>query len=235
MIWKTLMMGAGLAALIAGGAVAQDTNEDTTATTEGTAATETEGMATGDTGENGDMAVAPSFSSLEEMTVGDMVGMSAYDPEGNRIAEIDYVVDGAGGASAVLGIGGFLGLGEYTVALPLEDFELGPEGNSLVLDTDKETLKQEPEFDETGVEGLPPETRIADLLPEEESEEDTEGGADAGASDDGADAGAEADTSMDSSGETGDTEMDAEADAEAGAEVETDTDATTETEEETTQ
>lgn len=160
---KHLMTGAAMSALIAGGAIAQDTSTDMA--TDPPAATD--GMATDGMG---DAAVdaAPVFTSIEEMTVGDVLGMVAYDPEGNRIAEIDYVIEGDTGPSAVLGIGGFIGLGEYTVALPLSDFELGEDGNSFVLSTDKETLKAQPEIDESGLESLPAETPIAELMPAED-------------------------------------------------------------------
>ena len=178
---------------------------------------------TGTTDMEGDVAAAPTFASLDEMTVGDVVGFVAYDPEDNRIGEIDYVVANGDGADAVIGIGGFLGLGEYTVALPLEDFELREDGMSFVLSTDKETLKEQPEFDESDVEGLPDETPVADLLPAEEE---------APAADDatGSDASASADDAMEGEDATEDMAAEEPA-AEDGAveeDVATDTEATTE-------
>lgn len=220
MTFKSLMLGAAAAALVATGAIAQDTDTETEpmpeaeagaeasaeagtdaapeegASEESVAEGETEAdptaeeapadMAEGDApadplaGEApaGDMAadggmgtagetmepVGPQFSSFEEMTVGDVVGLLVRSPEDERIGEIDYVIQPAGGLEAVIGIGGFLGLGEYTVAIPLEDFELVDGGASLSLATDKETLKSQPEFDESGVEGIDPEVPIADLM-----------------------------------------------------------------------
>ncbi|MBV7379911.1 hypothetical protein [Maritimibacter dapengensis] len=180
---KKFMMSAGIAALIAGGAIAQDTNAET-----GTVEAPETGEMTGEaTGTETEMAPAPSFTSLEEMTVGDVVGFVAYDPEGNRIGEIDYVIDTGSEPEAVIGIGGFLGLGEYTVALPLSDFELTDDGMGFELATDKETLKETPEFDESNVEGLPDETPISDLLVAEAPEEGMDAsGSDATASDDAA-------------------------------------------------
>ncbi|WP_425051615.1 hypothetical protein [Psychromarinibacter sp. S121] len=164
---KNLTMGAALAALVAGGAFAQDTSTETDMATEPPAMTDGGDMANGTDMMDGTAAEqAPVFASIEEMTVGDVVGMVAYDPEGTKIAEIDYVVNPADGAAAVLGIGGFLGLGEYTVALPLEDFQLSEDGTFFTLATDKETLKSQPEFDEANVEGLPDDMPIADLMAE---------------------------------------------------------------------
>ncbi len=142
-------MSTAVATMIAGGALAQDTAAPEAGVADGAADT---------------AMLAPIFTSIEEMTVADMIGMYAYDPEGDQISEIDYVISGVGGPEAVLGIGGFLGLGEYTVALPLTEFELGEDGASLRLNTDKETLKTYPEFDESTAESLPGETSIGALL-----------------------------------------------------------------------
>ena len=134
MTLRTLLISAGTAALLAGAAAAQT---DTTDDSMGTGGANVEG-------DTGMVAPAPEFTSIDQMTVGDMLGMNAVDPLGETIGDIDYVISRPDGAAAVIGIGGFLGLGEYTVALPLEDFELDPEGNVFVLATDKETLEAQP-------------------------------------------------------------------------------------------
>jgi len=114
---------------------------------------------------------APPFSSIAEMTVGDVLGMVAYDPDGNSIGEIDYVITPPEGPMAVIGIGGFIGLGEYTVALPLSEFQLSPDARYFTLNTDKATLKARPEFDESTASGLPRATTIAEILSGKVSEE----------------------------------------------------------------
>lgn len=205
MTLRTLLMSAGAAAILAGAATAQSTD----------------GTMTGDTatGMQGDASMAPAapqFTSIEEMTVGDVLGMNTVDPEGATIGEIDYVIEQPEGVAAVIGIGGFLGMGEYTVALPLEDFELNPEGTAFVLSTDKETLKAQPEFDESGAESLPAETPVAGLL---ESGDDTGAATDDGTGS-GTDATEEAPTS--DSGDDG-----AEAEATGTAEGGTDGSAAT--------
>ena len=154
---KTLMMSAAISALIAGNAVAQTDTTDTTAT-DGTVA------GTADVDASGAAAVAPQFTSISEMTVGDLVGQNVYGPDGGTIGDIDYVVGQGGGALAVVGIGGFLGLGEYTVALPLNEFAYDASQQMVTLDTTKEALKERAEFDESDVESLPDETPLADLV-----------------------------------------------------------------------
>ncbi|HBZ42544.1 MAG TPA: hypothetical protein DEO85_00445 [Maritimibacter sp.] len=194
---KNLMMSAGAAALIAGGsAYAQDKTTEATDAPAMSEAQEDMGNsmtgiedATGTTGEmygetTGDVAAAaPMFTSIEEMTVGDVIGYVAYDPKGDRIGDIDYVIDRDGEAQAVIGIGGFLGLGEYTVALPLSDFELRDDGMSFELATDKETLKKKPEIDEASIESVQPDVEVSQLIVSTDTPSDAEtdaaGGSDA--------------------------------------------------------
>jgi hypothetical protein len=111
-------------------------------------------MAEGDTGSGmtGEQAGASTFAG---MTVGDILGMDVIAANGENVGEIDYIFQDQDGYQAVIGIGGFLGLGEHTVALPLSDFSVDQEQNALVLDQrTEEDLDAMPEIDETGLEGL---------------------------------------------------------------------------------
>jgi ribosomal 30S subunit maturation factor RimM len=111
-------------------------------------------MAEGDTGTDmtGEQAGASTFAG---MTVGDILGMDVIAANGENVGEIDYIFQDQDGYQAVIGIGGFLGLGEHTVALPLSDFSIDQEQNALVLDQrTEEDLDAMPEIDETGLEGL---------------------------------------------------------------------------------
>lgn len=206
-----LMMSAGIAALVTGTAVAQDTSTETMETPPASAPAPDAMTDTVDMTDAVPALEEPVYASLEEMTVGDVVGLVAYDPNGDQIGEIDYVIDTAGPAEAVIGIGGFLGLGEYTVALPLEEFELRTDGASFELNTDKETLKQAPEFDESTVEGLPPETPVSTLIAANTAPVEDPGAA--GAADTGMDTDMGADTgdsAPDMSDDTGSTDMEAD-------------------------
>lgn len=94
-------------------------------------------------------------SSFSGMLVGDILGQNVTTQAGEDVGEIDYIVRQGEDLAAVIGIGGFLGLGEYTVAIPLEEFSMAPEGEGMMLSSwTEEELKAQPEFDETGVEGL---------------------------------------------------------------------------------
>lgn len=101
---------------------------------------------------------------ISGMVVGDLVGMDVAEANGEVIGEIDYVVRDGDDLAAVIGIGGFLGLGEYTVAIPLNEFSMGTEDDTLKLAAWTEAeLEAQPEFDETNVEGLPADMAINQL------------------------------------------------------------------------
>ncbi len=120
--------------------MAADTETETEMSTDSEAVTSTEG------------GMDASFSG---MLVGDILGQNVRTQSGEDVGEIDYVVRQGEDLAAVIGIGGFLGLGEYTVAIPLEEFSMAAEGEGLMLSSwTEEELKAQPEFDETGVEGL---------------------------------------------------------------------------------
>ena len=57
----------------------------------------------------------------QTMTAGALVGFEVAAENGEVIGEVDNVVLVDGSEMAVVGIGGFLGLGEHDVALPLTD------------------------------------------------------------------------------------------------------------------
>lgn len=102
--------------------------------------------------------------SIAEMTVGEFLGLDVVSDAGEDVGEIDYVIAGASEPEAVIGIGGFLGLGEYTVALPLSDFTFNAENRTLMVNRTEEELEAMPEFDESGVEGLDDDVALATLM-----------------------------------------------------------------------
>ncbi|MGR3466379.1 MAG: PRC-barrel domain-containing protein, partial [Shimia sp.] len=137
---------------MAEGEMAEDgSSEVTTETVEITEADE--GTMTGDD----TMQAAPGFS---DMVVADLIGMNVEGQDGDVVGEIDYVIERAGALEAVIGIGGFLGLGEYTVALPLDRFEMNED--RLILDGETEAeLRNMPEIDESELEALDGETPLS--------------------------------------------------------------------------
>lgn len=156
MTFKTLMTTTALGLLLATSATAQTgtgtgTGTATTAPADGSAPTATNAG-----------AVVPS--SLSGMTVGDLNGTDVIDASGKTIGTIKQVVQGPGAAEAVIGIGGFLGLGQYEVALPLRDLSYEAEAEAIAVTLTREELEAKPEYDASGRETLPADTQLATLM-----------------------------------------------------------------------
>jgi sporulation protein YlmC with PRC-barrel domain len=94
-------------------------------------------------------------------TVTNFYKQNVYDPSDNKIGDIDDVlIDKQGNVTAVLvGVGGFLGMGEKDVAIPISALHASEKNNKwyLVLNTTKDALKAAPGFkyDETKTTWLP--------------------------------------------------------------------------------
>jgi len=83
-------------------------------------------------------------------TVTNFYKQDVYDPSDNEIGAIDDVLIGKGGnvTALVIGVGGFLGMGEKDVAVPFSDVHGSEKNNKwyLVLNTTKAALKTAPGF-----------------------------------------------------------------------------------------
>ena len=82
------------------------------------------------------------------MTVGELDGASVYDASGERVGELDDILMGADGTSmaASLDVGGFLGMGEKDVAIPVTDLTAAEDG--FTVNMTKEELEALPEFED---------------------------------------------------------------------------------------
>ena len=79
------------------------------------------------------------------------IGQGVFNRSGERIGEIDeLLIDGSGRVlAAVVGVGGFLGLGERKVAVSFRSFAMTRDDSGkprLVVDLTTATLKNAPEY-----------------------------------------------------------------------------------------
>lgn len=127
---KTLKMGLIAAALIAGAASTSWAQPVAGTTTLGVAATEVQAVATG--------------WSLKKS----VLGKSVYNEEGKAVGKIDDVIVAPDKAVsyAIIGAGGFLGMGKHDVAIPVNQFHV--EKNKITLPgATKDALKALPKFE----------------------------------------------------------------------------------------
>jgi len=82
----------------------------------------------------------------QSVTVTHWYKQKVYDPDGNKIGEIeDVLLNREGKPSAlIIGVGGFLGIGEKDVAVPFDAVRVTTKDNDkwhLVMNSSKEVLK----------------------------------------------------------------------------------------------
>ena len=117
------------AGVSAGSSLQTDTNalaSGATVYTESTTTVATDGSAALT---NSDTTAAIDGGMMNATKVGTLIGLDVASANGEDLGEIDDIVSINGETMAVVGIGGFLGLGEHDVALPVT--ELMFEGNTV--------------------------------------------------------------------------------------------------------
>jgi putative membrane protein len=85
----------------------------------------------------------------QAVSMENVLGSEVVNTKGEDVAEIeDVVMDQSGKQYAVLSVGGFLGIGEKKVAIPLDELQLGKDKAYLMTAETEDQLKQMPEYDE---------------------------------------------------------------------------------------
>ena len=87
----------------------------------------------------------------DDMLASTIIGKSAYNSQDESIGEVnDLVTDRSGKIlAALIGVGGFLGIGEKDVAVRFEDLKFARDENNnlkVVLNINKETLASAPDY-----------------------------------------------------------------------------------------
>jgi len=100
-----------------------------------------------------DTVMAPEWYSHQqgEWRTSKLVGSKVKNKAGDTIGDINEIIltnDGSA-AAAVIGVGGFLGMGEHQVAVQFKSLKIDRDSNGndvIMLDTTKDALKQAPEW-----------------------------------------------------------------------------------------
>ena len=158
---RSIILASGFAALLAAPAFSQST----TPTSPANPTPSTPGMTSPNT--TSPSTMAPSTGST--MTTGtatgmwytaaitpnqhrasDLINQSVYNRANERVGEINELVLDQNGqvVAAIIGVGGFLGIGERNVAVNFSQLQMVNDNNTmrLVVNADKAQLQQAPEF-----------------------------------------------------------------------------------------
>ncbi len=91
--------------------------------------------------------------SAAEWRASKLIGASVYGPDDKSIGDINDVILASDGSvkAAVVGVGGFLGVGEKNVAIPFDTLNVRRESNSssiekITVSFSKDELKNAPKF-----------------------------------------------------------------------------------------
>jgi sporulation protein YlmC with PRC-barrel domain len=87
-----------------------------------------------------------TYGAIADTRVVELIGMNVVTQGGDDVGEVDNFVIMQDRVQAVVGVGGFLGLGEHEVALPLD--ELAYDGEKLIIAYTEEELRAMPEYTE---------------------------------------------------------------------------------------
>ena len=83
-----------------------------------------------------------------QMLASNLMGKSVLGPNNERIGDINDLVLAQDGKviAVVVGVGGFLGIGEKNVAIPFERVTVAPTGDQVTTQLTRQELEQAPQF-----------------------------------------------------------------------------------------
>jgi sporulation protein YlmC with PRC-barrel domain len=135
-----LLSSVAVAAMFAMPAFAQTSTSPTTSPSANRPAT---------TAPNGAATSQPRLpSDLHAAKVSDLVGKNVYNSNNEKVGDINEIVvpkSGGGQAMAVIGVGGFLGIGEKEAAVPLDQLKV-QDDKIVAAGLTKESLKEHADY-----------------------------------------------------------------------------------------
>jgi sporulation protein YlmC with PRC-barrel domain len=118
-----------------------------------TEATTTDTKVANPTATDGTALIIPadSFAGAKIISANDFIGKRVYSKAGDDIGEVNDLImtDNGSIRAVVLGVGGFLGMGEKDVAVSMNAINMAQDGSSvkLVVDGTKEQFNAAPKYD----------------------------------------------------------------------------------------
>jgi sporulation protein YlmC with PRC-barrel domain len=92
-------------------------------------------------------------SPLAQMPASELLGQEVVNDQGDTVAEIVDMVKRPDSDEifALLSVGGFLGLGEKEVAMPLDRFDVGEDQQIILSNATEEELTNMPDWEDDGM------------------------------------------------------------------------------------
>jgi sporulation protein YlmC with PRC-barrel domain len=146
-----LAIGLGMGLTPAGPAAAAGSGEK--ASTTGTGYEKASPSTTGAASETPGAATSTGASQSTipgGITAEELIGRNVVNRNGENVGEVESLVvqPKKNEVHAVISVGGFLGMGDRDVAIPLKDLEIGEDNVTLMSQQTKEDLEALPEYEE---------------------------------------------------------------------------------------
>jgi len=104
---------------------------------------------------------AQNVKVIGDMTAQDLIGQQVVNADGRDIGEIDdLVLDNNKVAHVVVGVGGFLGIGEKDVAIPVDRLQLGQDRAIILSGVTDDDLRNLPNFERNAYAAYPRDQRL---------------------------------------------------------------------------
>jgi len=134
---------------VAGADTATGTDTQTQAETTTTTDTQAQPVTDAAEGEEVEAATEAEVAAQAGVDAADLMGDSVENAAGDVLGDIETMVVAPDGTieHVILGVGGFLGIGEKEVAVPWDRFTVDPAENRIVADVSREELEGMPDFE----------------------------------------------------------------------------------------
>lgn len=102
---------------------------------------------------------SPTLGASKELYASNLIGANVKNPQGETLGAIKELVLDPGEAkikNAVVSVGGVLGIGAKSVAIPWDEVTLQSDGRAVVVAMAKEELQNAPEWKKPAEETKPP-------------------------------------------------------------------------------